>query len=130
MYFKVDQTVYSPLYGEGIVIAIDYPGDWPIKVKFHGIGPENGDENAYTIDGKENDTDPYPALSQKPIVYIENKPLLEKGQMVWVKDNHEKGWICAEYLEPVGNRHRTCRFGDPKDQLVWDICLPFEPRPF
>ena len=68
-YFKLNQTVYHPVYGEGEVIDINLSMNYPILVKFQE------DSYTFTIDGKNDVTSSKITLSQNPIPEIVNKPL-------------------------------------------------------
>ena len=67
-YFKLNQTVYHPIYGEGKVITIIENGNYPIRVKFKEFN------TCFTKDGRSIKPDPV-SLSQTPIPKIVNKPL-------------------------------------------------------
>lgn len=71
-YFKLNQTVYHPIYGEGKVIKISEHIDYPIKVRF-----KQGD-TCFTKDGRLLKTVPI-TLSQNPIPEIVNKPLEDES---------------------------------------------------
>ena len=66
-YFKLNQTVYHPIHGEGKVIS-PYLNKYPVSVQF------KHKEVAFTEDGREEHEEPI-TLSQTPIPEIVNKPL-------------------------------------------------------
>lgn len=67
-FFKVGQTVYHPIYGEGKVISQNNCNDYPIFAEFkNGI-------YSFTLDGREFEIGRI-SLSQNPIPEIVNKPL-------------------------------------------------------
>lgn len=94
-YFKLNQTVYHPVLGEGIVVEIDENEDerYPITVKF-------GDNyRSFTLEGIYDNNQPI-TLSQNPIPKIVNTPLkdeyirftfkdreLLKGKWIRLKEN-------------------------------------------
>ncbi len=93
-YFKLNQTVYHPIYGEGKVIDINLSMNYPILVKFQE------DNYTFTIDGKNDVTSSKITLSQNPIPEIVNKSLedtyipftfqdreLLRGKWIKQKDN-------------------------------------------
>lgn len=66
-YFKLNQKVYHPVYGEGKVIS-PYLDKYPVSVQF------KYKEIAFTEDGREEHKESI-TLSQTPIPEIVNKPL-------------------------------------------------------
>lgn len=97
-YFEVGQTVYSSMYGEGIVTYIlGNDETYPIIVDFSN----QTIRATFTLEGrrliKEEIT-----LSQKPIPPIINTPLIkfEEGEVVfaYIVDC----WILCHYYQPVG----------------------------
>ena len=97
-YFEVGQTVYSSMYGEGIVTCIlGNDETYPIIVDFSN----QTIRVSFTLEGrrliKEEIT-----LSQKPIPPITNTPIVkfEEGELVfgYVGDC----WMLCYYYQPVG----------------------------
>ena len=66
-YFKLNQTVYHPIYGEGKVVE-GYLDKYPISVKFENYRID------FTQDGRETESSKV-TLSQNPIPEIVNKSL-------------------------------------------------------
>lgn len=92
-YFKLNQTVYHPIYGEGKVVGINYK----ITVNF-----KNSLVNIFfTLDGRENKDEPI-TLSQNPISEIVNKPLEDTYVPFTFKDNLlGKTLICKNEKEKL-----------------------------
>lgn len=91
-YFKLNQTVYHPIYGEGKVIAINYK----ITVNF-----KNSLVNIFfTLDGREDKDEPI-TLSQNPIPEIVNKPLEDEYISFTFEDD-----LLGEYIEHKKDRRK------------------------
>lgn len=91
-YFKLNQTVYHPIYGEGKVIAINYK----ITVNF-----KNSLVNIFfTLDGRKNEKEPI-TLSQNPIPEIVNKPLEDEYISFTFEDD-----LLGEYIEHKKDRRK------------------------
>jgi len=97
-YFKLNQTVYHPIYGEGKVITIIENVDYSIRVNF-----KQGN-TCFTKDGRCVIGEPI-SLSQNPIPEIVNKPLepvyepftyedynLLMGK--WIRHKNHKSFLC------------------------------------
>lgn len=112
-YFKLGQTVYHTVFGQGEVISINFSEKTPIQVDF-GNNYKN-----FTNEGKDfhyNKT----TLSQNPIIEIVNVPLEEEyipftidsdllGKQVVSKDKSCKGVITYqdERKIVIGNYNET-----------------------
>ena len=97
-YFEVGQTVYSSMYGEGIVTYIlGNDETYPILADFC-------DETmrvSYTLEGRRTLNEKI-TLSQSPIPPIINTPLIkfEEGEIVFAYIGD--CWILCHYYQPVG----------------------------
>jgi hypothetical protein len=95
--FKVGDKVFDVRYGHGDVEKIGYVGDYPVLVKFKkGLA-------SYTLEGKAFIVDLIPLLSFTEYTLQgfsqERAELLpERGQIVWVRDNENSDWICAQFM--------------------------------
>jgi hypothetical protein len=112
-YFKLDQTVYHPIYDEGIITDVNWSETHPILVKFkHG-------EVSFTEDGRAYLGDKI-ILSQDLIAKIVNKPIEDTsvfftieddllGRTVISKDKSYKGVITYqdEYKIIIGNYNES-----------------------
>ena len=87
-YFRVNQIVYHPIYGEGQVIKISEHIDYPIKVRFKQR------DTCFTKDGRLVKTAPI-TLSQNPIPEIVNKPLEDEYEPFTFEDREllRNKWI-------------------------------------
>jgi hypothetical protein len=112
-YFKLNQTVYHPIYGKGVVLNIENTSFYSIVVKFdsHTI--------SFTKDGKQFET-ALITLSQNPIPEIVNTPIKDTyvpftyennllNMQVITKDKSCKGVITYqdEYKIAIGNCYET-----------------------
>lgn len=112
-YFKLNQTVYHHVYGEGVVISTSDDKQYPIKVRF------KNHESDFTEDGRRI-LDNAIVLSQTKIGEIMNIPIEDTyvpftidndllGQTVISKDKSCKGIITYQdkYKIVIGNYHET-----------------------
>lgn len=104
MFFKVGMTVYDPRRGKGEVIATQLNQPYPIEVSFY-VGKET-----YTNEGRVNEIDIFPTLSQNPIQLTVNAPLeetevietiyFEPGMTVYEAELGRGVVVKSEVLEP------------------------------
>lgn len=95
-YFKLNQTVYHPIYGEGKVDEISKEiCTYPIKVLF-----KDNNKISFTKTGREIADLPV-RLSQNPIPEIVNKPLEDKYEPFTYQDREllRHKWIKHNKLE-------------------------------
>jgi hypothetical protein len=97
--FKVGDKVYDARYGWGVIERADNGCDlpYPILVNF-----KKG-HSSYTLEGKAAIVDLIPLLSFTEYTLQgfsqERAELLpERGQIVWVRDNENSDWICAQFM--------------------------------
>ena len=98
-YFEVGQTVYSSMYGEGIVNSIlGNHETYPILVDFNN----KTTRISYTLEGRRT-LDEKITLSQSPIPPIINTPLIkfEEGEIVFAYIGD--CWMLCHYYQPVGD---------------------------
>jgi len=98
-YFEVGQTVYSSMFGEGIVNSIlGNHETYPILVDFNN----KTTRISYTLEGRRT-LDEKITLSQSPIPPIINTPLIkfEKGEIVFAYIGD--CWMLCHYYQPVGD---------------------------
>ena len=102
-YWYVGQKVSDQRYGDGIVVAIDFNGLYPIKVNFSGYS------QTYTLEGKFNSEDTFSILSQNPHVplkYNNINKLFKKGEVVWCFLNGEL-WYLGVYEGLEKGNHKV-----------------------
>jgi len=113
-YFKLNQTVYHSIYGEGEVISTNHDFiDCPILVKFKNTSV------SFTEDGKDYHSKLI-VLSQNPIPEIVNKPLedeyvpftwedreLLRGEWIRKKESKSEYLITYFYDKGVGTDNDT-----------------------
>ena len=98
-YFEVGQTVYSSMFGEGIVNSIlGNHETYPILVDFNN----KTTRISYTLEGRRT-LDEKITLSQSPIPPIINTPLIkfEEGEIVFAYIGD--CWMLCHYYQPVGD---------------------------
>lgn len=124
-YFKLYQTVYHPVYGEGKVININASVTYPILVRF------GYDDYTFTKNGKHNVNSSKITLSQNPISEIVNTPLedtyipftfedreLLKGK--WFKHKKRKEEHLINYFDSKGIKINDEYF------TYSDLCIYYE----
>ena len=94
-YFKLNQTVYHPVYGKGKVENITEFLKYSVKVQFH-----NHDWYSFTKDGRLVENQPI-TLSQTPIPEIVNKPLEDEYIPFTFEDD-----LLGEYIEHKKDRRK------------------------
>ena len=102
-YFEVGQTVYSSMYGEGIVNSIlGNHETYPILVDFNN----KTTRISYTLEGRRT-LDEKITLSQSPIPPIINTPFIkfEEGELVFARIGDV--WTLQYYVEKQGSYHKT-----------------------
>ena len=102
-YFEVGQTVYSSMYGEGIVTYIlGNHETYPILVDFNN----KTTRISYTLEGRRT-LDEKITLSQSPIPPIINTPFIkfEEGELVFARNGDT--WFLQYFVEKQGSCYKT-----------------------
>jgi hypothetical protein len=122
-YFKIGQTVYCPIYGQGIIIAIT---NHTIHVQFEQI------IYLYNLDGRLYD-DGNIILSQKPHEPVINQPIsaFEDGELVWVRSVDDHEWLIRYYSHFENGLH-YCHPNQKRTGLLptnWSEIQKFDDNP-
>ena len=115
-YFKLNQTVYHPIYGEGKVIDINLSMNYPILVRFQE------DNYTFTIDGKNDVTSFKIALSQNPIPEIVNKPLED----TYIPFTFEDDLLGKHIKNKKGDRKGIITHQNKSGIYPGDLFVPYE----
>lgn len=98
--FKLGDTVYSSLKGEGKVIGIFEPQDttYPINVTF-----KNGHGQTYMIDGKAHEDDLYPEIYLSKPEIIVPKVKVKREVKRWLPNAYIKDLLNIGFTEKEFN---------------------------
>jgi hypothetical protein len=106
--FKVGDKVYDARYGWGVIERADNGCDlpYPILVNF-----KKG-HSSYTLEGKAAIVDLIPLLSFREYTlqgFSQERPeiLPERGQVVWVRNNENNNWYCAQFMYKDKGMHKA-----------------------
>ena len=125
-YFKLGQTVYCALFGEGKIVKISNDDCYPLNIRFLS----KDSDIKYTIDGRWL-TSSLVTLSQNPIEPIINIPIIEfkKGDLVLVSDN-QKNWYIRFFIEIDHTRMYPYQATSSSNLLShggWTYCKKYQP---
>jgi hypothetical protein len=102
---KVGDTVYSSLHGEGKIVSIKIPHEYPIDADF------NGTIYRFTRNGFYYNIDKYPCITNIPFNPLTDpfplprfEPIVGEWYAFW--DNNETGFTVFRFKE-VGDRYVT-----------------------
>ena len=114
--FKVGDKVFDARYGWGEVSNIDNDKDlYPIYVTF------NQCTGYYTWDGRDHDADNLtPILSFTKYTlqgFSQESPevLPNRGDIVWVRNNENEDWTCAQFMWKVDGSYRASIYNPWKE---------------
>lgn len=90
---RVGDRAWSSVYGEGVILAVDIKGDWPIAVKFI----ENSFVIRFNYNGFEHNTQYFSTLFHanifEQLTHMPEPPKRKVKKTVWVNLYSENNWV-------------------------------------
>ena len=105
--FKTGDKVYDIRYGWGIITDVNHTKLYPISVEFDTL------KERYTIDGNMctcKDTKPTLSFTEYTLQgFSQERPevLPNRGDVVWVRNNQNEDWCCAQFMWKVDGYYRA-----------------------